>query len=55
VENDDVTTWFENQVADMLAYGPEPRAPAEESDVEVALPANIVPITASDRKTTTGA
>lgn len=48
VESDDVTKWFETQVADMLAYdaeSPEPFAEAEE------LPPNIVPLTAAERAT----
>ncbi|MCD6028775.1 MAG: Alpha,alpha-trehalose-phosphate synthase (UDP-forming) [Thermomicrobiales bacterium] len=52
VESDDVITWFENQVADMLTYGQE-RPPLEEEDV--ALPPNIVPLTGADRVSTTGA
>jgi trehalose 6-phosphate synthase len=52
VESDDVITWFENQVADMLTYGQE-RPPLEEEDV--ALPPNIVPLTGADRVPTTGA
>jgi trehalose 6-phosphate synthase len=52
VESDDVTTWFENQVADMLTYGQE-RPPLEEEDI--ALPPNIVPLTGADRVSTTGA
>jgi trehalose-6-phosphate synthase len=54
VETDDVTKWFENQVADMLAYKHEPN-PAEESEEEMALPANIVSLTGSDRVSTAGA
>jgi trehalose 6-phosphate synthase len=48
VESDDVTKWFETQVADMLAYdaeSPEPFAETEE------LPSNIVPLTAAERAT----
>jgi trehalose 6-phosphate synthase len=52
VESDDVITWFENQVVDMLTYGQE-RPPLEEEDV--ALPPNIVPLTGADRVSTTGA
>lgn len=52
VESDDVTTWFENQVADMLTYGQE-RPPLEEE--EVVLPPNIVPLTGTERVSTTGA
>jgi trehalose 6-phosphate synthase len=52
VESDDVITWFENQVADMLTYGQE-RPPLEEEDI--ALPPNIVPLTGADRVSTTGA
>ena len=52
VESDDVTTWFENQVADMLTYGQE-REPVEEE--ELPLPPNIVPLTGTDRVSTTGA
>jgi trehalose 6-phosphate synthase len=52
VESDDVATWFENQVADMLTYGQE-RPPLEEE--EVVLPPNIVPLTGADRVSTTGA
>jgi trehalose 6-phosphate synthase len=51
VESDDVTTWFENQVTDMLTYGQE-RPPIEE---ELPLPPNIVPLTGTDRVSTTGA
>lgn len=51
VESDDVTTWFENQVTDMLTYGQE-RPPIEE---ELPLPPNIVPLTGADRVSTTGA
>jgi trehalose 6-phosphate synthase len=48
VENDDVATWFETQVADMLAYGTGP----SETDVEAAeLPPNIVPLTGTERVT----
>ena len=53
VEADDVIKWFENQVADMLAYG-EPATPAEETEPE-ELPPNIVPLTGSERVSTTGA
>lgn len=52
VESDDVTTWFENQVADMLTYGQE-RPPLEEE--EIVLPPNIVPLTGTERVSTTGA
>ncbi|MGH2613946.1 MAG: alpha,alpha-trehalose-phosphate synthase (UDP-forming), partial [Thermomicrobiales bacterium] len=55
VERDDVTTWFENQVADMLAYESEPQAPDEAIEEEIALPANIVSLTGTDRKSTAGA
>jgi trehalose 6-phosphate synthase len=51
VESDDVTTWFENQVTDMLTYGQE-RPPIEE---EIPFPPNIVPLTGADRVSTTGA
>jgi trehalose 6-phosphate synthase len=52
VETDDVTKWFENQLADIVAHGeerPEP-AVAEQED----LPPNIVPITGTERKSTAG-
>lgn len=52
VESDDVTTWFENQVADMLTYGQE-RPPLEEE--EIVFPPNIVPLTGTERVSTTGA
>jgi trehalose 6-phosphate synthase len=55
VEVDDVTKWFENQVADMLAYKPEPRPEPDEAEEEVALPANVVSLTGSDRVSTAGA
>ena len=55
VEVDDVTKWFENQVADMLAYKPEPRPERDEAEEEVALPANVVSLTGSDRVSTAGA
>jgi trehalose 6-phosphate synthase len=51
VERDDVTTWFENQVTDMLTYGQD-RPPIEE---EIPFPPNIVPLTGADRVSTTGA
>jgi trehalose 6-phosphate synthase len=54
VETDDVTKWFENQVADMLAYKHEPNT-AEEYEEEMGLPANIVSLTGSDRVSTAGA
>ena len=54
VEKDDVTTWFENQVSDMLTYGTEPATPKNEPDDE-ELPPNIVPLTGGDRVSTTGA
>lgn len=54
VESDDVATWFENQVADMLAY-PSGPPQMDEPGEEVALPPNIVPLTGSDRVSTTGA
>ena len=52
VESDDVTTWFENQVTDMLTYGQE-RPPIDEEEID--LPPNIVPLTGTDRVSTTGA
>jgi trehalose 6-phosphate synthase len=55
VEADDVTKWFENQVADMLAYKHEPNTENDEPDEDVALPANIVSLTGSDRVSTAGA
>jgi hypothetical protein len=55
VETDDVTKWFENQVADMLAYTREPDTGEEETEEEVAMPANIVSLTGSDRVSTAGA
>jgi trehalose 6-phosphate synthase len=55
VEADDVTKWFENQVADMLAYRREPDTGEEEAEDEMALPANIVSLTGSDRVSTAGA
>jgi trehalose-6-phosphate synthase len=55
VETDDVTKWFENQVADMLAYKREPDTAEEEADEEMALPANIVSLTGSERVSTAGA
>jgi trehalose-6-phosphate synthase len=54
VETDDVTKWFENQVADMLAYKREPDT-AEEAEEEMAMPANVVTLTGSDRVSTAGA
>jgi trehalose 6-phosphate synthase len=54
VESDDVATWFENQVSDMLAY-PSGPPQMDEPGEEVALPPNIVPLTGSDRVSTTGA
>jgi trehalose 6-phosphate synthase len=51
VESDDVEKWFEHQVSDMLTYGGTvpvaPRTPE--------LPPNIVPLTGSERMSTTGA
>jgi trehalose 6-phosphate synthase len=55
VETDDVTKWFENQVADMLAYQREPGTVEEETEEEMAMPANIVSLTGSDRVSTAGA
>jgi trehalose 6-phosphate synthase len=55
VEADDVTKWFENQVADMLAYEREPIAEDDESEEDLAMPANIVSLTGSDRVSTAGA
>jgi trehalose-6-phosphate synthase len=55
VETDDVTKWFENQVADMLAYQREPVAAEDESEEEMAMPTNIVSLTGSDRVSTAGA
>jgi trehalose 6-phosphate synthase len=51
VENDDVTAWFENQVADMLQYD----GGATRGSEEIELPPNIVPLTGTDRYSTTGA
>lgn len=48
VESDDVTKWFETQVADMLAYDTESPVPCEETE---ELPPNIVPLTAAERAT----
>jgi hypothetical protein len=48
VESDDVTKWFETQVADMLAYDSESPKPFAESE---ELPPNIVPLTATERAT----
>jgi len=48
VESDDVTKWFETQVADMLAYDSDSPAPVVETEV---LPPNIVPLTAAERAT----
>ena len=50
-----MTKWFENQVADMLAYKREPDTADDESEEEMALPANIVSLTGSDRVSTAGA
>jgi trehalose 6-phosphate synthase len=55
VEADDVTKWFENQVADMLAYKCEPKPEHEDPEEELTLPANIVSLTGSDRVSTAGA
>jgi hypothetical protein len=55
VEADDVTKWFENQVADMLAYKREPDSAEDEPEEELALPTNVVPMTGSDRVSTAGA
>jgi len=55
VEADDVTKWFENQVADMLAYEREPETESNESEEDMALPANVVSLTGSDRVSTAGA
>ncbi|MBA3451173.1 MAG: trehalose-6-phosphate synthase [Chloroflexia bacterium] len=55
VESDDVTTWFENQVSDMLTYGTEPNERDRDGDDTEALPPNIVPLTGPDRMSTTGA
>ncbi len=55
VESDDVTTWFENQVSDMLTYGIDPVEVDEDMDDDIALPPNIVPLTGPDRVSTTGA
>ena len=55
VEADDVTKWFENQVSDMLAYKREPDSAEREPEEEMALPANIVSLTGSDRVSTAGA
>jgi len=46
VESDDVTKWFETQVADMLAYDAESPEPFGETE---DLPPNIVPLTATER------
>ena len=53
VESDDVIKWFENQVADMLAYGEDAPVPGETEPEE--LPPNIVPLTGTERVSTTGA
>jgi trehalose 6-phosphate synthase len=55
VETDDVTKWFENQVADMLAYEREPESADDDREEELAMPANIVSLTGSDRVSTAGA
>jgi hypothetical protein len=55
VEADDVTKWFENQLADMLAYVREPDTADGEPEEELAMPANIVSLTGSDRVSTAGA
>jgi trehalose 6-phosphate synthase len=55
VETDDVTKWFENQVADMLDYKREPDTAEEETEEEMALPANVVSLTGSERVSTAGA
>ncbi len=52
VESDDVTTWFENQVADMLNYGQDPTPGADDLEEEFELPPNIVPLTGTDRVST---
>lgn len=54
VEGDDVATWFENQVNDMLKHEAHESIDVE-SDDEIALPPNIVPLTGTDRVSTTGA
>jgi trehalose 6-phosphate synthase len=48
VESDDVTKWFETQVADMLAYDAESPSPLTDTD---ELPPNIVPLTTAERAT----
>jgi trehalose 6-phosphate synthase len=54
VQSDDVATWFENQVADMLAYRSRPAADDPETP-DGPLPPNIVPLTGTERVSTTGA
>ncbi|MFN8593443.1 MAG: trehalose-6-phosphate synthase [Thermomicrobiales bacterium] len=51
VETDDVAKWFENQLADMLAR--ERPVPTDEEYEE--LPDNVVQLTGTERKSTTGA
>ncbi len=48
VESDDVTKWFETQVADMLAYDAESPPPLTDRD---ELPPNIVPLATAERAT----
>ena len=55
VENDDVTNWFENQVADMLAYGADADGIEPELEEEAPLPSNIVSMTGAERVSTTRA
>ena len=50
-----MTKWFENQLADMLAYEREPDSADGEPEEEMALPTNIVSLTGSDRVSTAGA
>ena len=55
VEADDVTDWFENQVADMLKYGRNQDGAEGDLEEEVRLPANVVSLTGTDRVSTAGA
>ncbi|MBA2596167.1 MAG: trehalose-6-phosphate synthase [Chloroflexia bacterium] len=55
VENDDVTNWFENQVADMLAYGADADGIEPELEEEAPLPSNIVSMTGAERVSITRA
>jgi trehalose 6-phosphate synthase len=48
-ERNDVIGWFEDQITDMLRYETSIQESTDETEDELALPSNIVPLTGTDR------